>query len=107
WKAAGCPGRMPTGCLGGRGFAFISHTGVLQPCGFLDVDSGNLRDYDFDLKKAYVESKVFNDLRQTGRYFGACGECGFNQTCGGCRARAYAATGDYMASDPSCPLAAR
>ena len=54
WHAAGCPGRMPTGCLGGRGFAFISHTGVLQPCGFLDVDSGDLRDHGFDLKKAYA-----------------------------------------------------
>lgn len=104
WHAAGCPGRIPTGCLGGRGFAFISHTGVLQPCGFLDVDSGDLRDYGFDMKKAYACSKVFNDLRQTERYGGVCGVCGFNQTCGGCRARAYADTGDYMAAEPGCPL---
>ncbi|MDD4101973.1 MAG: radical SAM protein [Kiritimatiellae bacterium] len=107
WHAAGRQGRAPSGCMGGRGFAFISHTGVLQPCGFLDVDSGNLREYGFDFKKAYCHSKVFNDLRQTERYGGACGVCGFRQACGGCRARAYAATGDYMASEPSCPLAAR
>ncbi|MFU8780495.1 MAG: radical SAM protein, partial [Kiritimatiellia bacterium] len=28
------------GCMGGRGFVFISHTGVLQPCGFLDLSGG-------------------------------------------------------------------
>lgn len=105
WRAAGGQGRAPAGCMGGRGFAFISHTGVLQPCGFLDVDSGNLRDCGFDMKQAYARSEVFNRLRRTASYGGACGACGFNQACGGCRARAYAATGDYMASDPSCPLA--
>lgn len=105
WHATGRQGRSPAGCLGGRGFAFISHTGVLQPCGFLDVHSGNLRDYGFNMRQTYAESKVFKDLRQTTRYSGACGVCCFNQACGGCRARAYAATGDFMASDPSCPLA--
>ena len=37
WHGLGKPGQPPAGCMGGRGFVFISHTGVLQPCGFLDV----------------------------------------------------------------------
>ena len=41
-------GPRPCGCLGGRGFAFLSHVGDLQTCGFIDVPCGNIRDFDFD-----------------------------------------------------------
>ena len=107
WHALDRPGLPPAGCMGGRGFVFISHRGVLQPCGFLDVPSGDLRASGFDFQKAYEESPVFRDLREPDRYGGACGACGFRSRCGGCRARAYAATGDYMAAETSCPLAAK
>ncbi|MGN0847093.1 MAG: radical SAM protein [Kiritimatiellia bacterium] len=40
--------RPPCGCLGGRGFAFLSHRGDLQTCGFIDVPCGNIRDFDCD-----------------------------------------------------------
>ncbi|MCF8079835.1 MAG: radical SAM protein, partial [Desulfobacterales bacterium] len=30
------------GCLGGTGFCFISHRGIVQPCGFLDVPCGDV-----------------------------------------------------------------
>ena len=30
------------GCLGGTGFCFISHTGIVQPCGFLELDCGDV-----------------------------------------------------------------
>lgn len=107
WHALGRPGQPPSGCMGGRGFVFISHTGVLQPCGFLDVPSGNLREHGFDFKRAYESSAVFSDLRQPDRYGGACGACAYRTGCGGCRARAYAATGDYMAAETTCPIAAK
>ncbi len=107
WHALGRPGRQPAGCMGGRGFVFISHTGILQPCGFLDVACGDLRQYEYDFRLAYETAPVFNDLRQPDRFGGACGACAFRQSCGGCRARAYAATGDYMAAETSCPLAVR
>ncbi len=107
WQSLGKPGQPPAGCMGGRGFVFISHTGVLQPCGFLDVASGDLRAHAFDFKQAYEASAVFRDLAQPDRYGGACGACAFRTGCGGCRARAYAATGDYMAAETSCPIAAR
>lgn len=107
WHSLGKPGQPPAGCMGGRGFVFISHTGVLQPCGFLDVPSGDLRACGLDFKRAYEASPVFRDLGQPDRYGGACGACAYRFGCGGCRARAYASTGDYMAAETNCPIAAR
>ena len=107
WHSLGKPGQPPAGCMGGRGFVFISHTGILQPCGFLDVPSGDLRACGFDFQRAYETSPVFRDLSQPDRYGGACGACSFRCGCGGCRARAYAATGDYMAAETNCPIAAK
>ena len=36
-----------------------------------------------------------------------CGACPFGRVCGGSRARAYAMTGDALASDPSCAYVPR
>jgi hypothetical protein len=33
---------------------------------------------------------------------GKCGTCEFSAMCSGCRARAFAETGNYMDPDPSC-----
>ncbi len=107
WHTLEKPGAHPAGCMGGRGFVFISHTGILQPCGFLDIPSGDLRSQKFDFKRAYETSSVFQNLKQSSRFGGGCGRCAFRNACGGCRARAYAATGDYMAGETSCPLAVR
>ena len=90
------------GCLAGRGFVFISHRGVVQPCGFLDVACGDLRAAEFDLRRIYETAPVFQQLRDTGSYRGACGACAFVSTCGGCRARAFAHSGDYLDQEPSC-----
>ena len=64
WSACGSPGPRPSGCLGGRGFAFLSHTGDLQTCGFIDTPCGNIRDFDCDFK-ALVASAA-NPLGTTG-----------------------------------------
>jgi len=48
------------------------------------------------------DSKVFNDLRDTDKLEGKCGCCEFRNVCMGCRARAYAANGNYMAEEPFC-----
>ena len=45
-KLTCCP--MAGTCIGGRGFAFLSHTGFLQPCGFVQTPCGNIRDHGLD-----------------------------------------------------------
>jgi len=90
------------GCMAGQGFVFISHTGILQPCGFLDIACGDLRTVDYDFKQLYLESQVFKNLRDVSTYHGKCGVCEFRRLCGGCRARAYAHSGDYLGEEPMC-----
>lgn len=90
------------GCLAGRRFLFVSHRGIVQPCGFLQRPCGDLRAENFDLKKIYDESPHLLALRDTANYKDACGCCPFRERCGGCRARAYEATGDYLAAEPFC-----
>jgi heme b synthase len=88
------------GCLGGTGFCFISHRGVVQPCGFLQVDSGNVTQTSF--ADIWRGSKVFLALRNYDDLKGKCGECEYKRACGGCRARAYESIGDFMAEEPLC-----
>jgi MoaA/NifB/PqqE/SkfB family radical SAM enzyme len=45
---------------------------------------------------------VFHELRDTSHLKGKCGCCEFRNVCMGCRARAYAATGDFMDEEPFC-----
>jgi radical SAM protein with 4Fe4S-binding SPASM domain len=91
---------MTRGCLGGSGFCFISHTGQVQPCGYLELDCGQVSQKGF--AEIWKDSPVFRDLRDPGRYGGKCGRCEFLRVCGGCRARAYEATGDYLGEEPLC-----
>jgi heme b synthase len=91
---------LTRGCLGGITFVFISHTGDLQPCGYFDMQCGNVKEQPFS--QIWTESKVFNDLRDYAKLKGKCGRCEYKGFCGGCRARALAATGDYLAEEPYC-----
>lgn len=84
----------------GKGFVFISHTGEIQPSGFLPLTCGNVR--TDNLLSVYRESPVFQSLRDPEKLRGKCGYCEYRQICGGSRARAYAFTGDWLAEDPSC-----
>jgi radical SAM protein with 4Fe4S-binding SPASM domain len=90
------------GCMGGRGFGFISYRGDVQICGFLDVPAGNLIENNFDFGKIWEESELLQKIRNVSEYTGRCRTCEYVGTCGGCRARAYAASGDYMGEDPVC-----
>jgi len=93
---------MTKGCMGGQSFAFISHTGKVQICGFLDVECGDVRKENYNFKKIWETSPVFLDMRDIDKYHGRCGYCEYRKVCGGCRARAYAVTGDYLAEEPYC-----
>lgn len=88
------------GCLAGTGFCFISHTGDVQPCGFLSLNCGNVRQQTF--ADIWHNATVFQKLRDLSQLGGKCGLCGYRKVCGGCRARAYEATQDFMAEEPLC-----
>lgn len=91
-----------SGCMGGRGFGFISHTGDVQTCGFLDISAGNLVENGYDFAAIWDHSKFLNEIRDVSSYHGKCGLCDYADLCGGCRARAYTMTGDYLGEDPVC-----
>ena len=91
---------MTRGCLGGTSFCFISHVGTVQPCGYLELQSGDLRNATF--QEIWESSPVFTKLRDLSNYKGKCGVCEYLKFCGGCRARAFEATGDFMAEEPLC-----
>jgi heme b synthase len=88
------------GCLAGTGVCFISNRGDVQPCGYLPVVAGNVRRTPFH--EIWENAPVFRDLRNYDALGGKCGLCGYRSFCGGCRARAWHETGDYMAEEPSC-----
>jgi AdoMet-dependent heme synthase len=88
------------GCLGGLSFVFVSHKGELQPCGYFDVQAGSVRDREFE--DIWNNADLFKNLRNFSQLQGKCGRCDYVRFCGGCRARAYEHTGDYMAQEPYC-----
>jgi radical SAM protein len=84
----------------GNGVMFVSQSGDVCPAGFLPLPTGNVRqDRLVDL---YRNHKLFRQLHDPGQFHGLCSECEFTRLCGGSRARAYAETGDALASDPLC-----
>jgi len=91
---------MTRGCMGGSSFCFISHTGQVQPCGYLELDCGQIKEKGFE--EIWENSPIFKNLRDLNLYGGKCGRCEFTRVCGGCRARAYEITGDYLAEEPYC-----
>jgi radical SAM protein with 4Fe4S-binding SPASM domain len=106
-RPAGHPGGHPggmnamtKGCLAGTGVCFISFEGGVYPCGYLPVEAGNLMRQSF--REVWEDSPVFARLRDTGNLKGKCGCCEFRNLCMGCRARAYAATGDMLDEEPFC-----
>ncbi|MFB6135457.1 MAG: TIGR04053 family radical SAM/SPASM domain-containing protein [Halobacteriaceae archaeon] len=90
-----------TGVTAGDGFAFVGHTGEVYPSGFLPESAGNVREES--VVDLYRESDLFESLRDEDALCGKCGACEFRRVCGGSRSRAYAYTGDPLASDPLCP----
>lgn len=88
------------GCLAGKSFMFISHKGKAQPCGYLEIVSGDvIRE---GVRKVWEESPVFQQLRDLSSYKEKCGGCKYLKICSGCRARAYELYGDFLQEEPYC-----
>jgi AdoMet-dependent heme synthase len=88
-----------TRCPCGTQYCRITPDGKLTPCPYLPEVAGDLRTRSF--AEIWRASRLFRQLRE-GALGGKCGACEYRQVCGGCRARAFAVTGDVLAADPSC-----
>ena len=106
-QAIGHPGTHPSdmnamtkGCLAGTAVCFFSHQGEVYPCGYLPALAGDLKKQSF--ADIWENSFVFNQLRDVNNLNGKCGCCEFRNVCMGCRARAFAATGNYLDEEPFC-----
>jgi len=91
---------MTRGCLAGTSVCFVSNEGRVYPCGYLPVAAGDTRVQRF--AEIWNNSQTFQQLRNPEAYDGKCGDCRYISICGGCRARAYAATGSFLAEEPFC-----
>ena len=96
------PGRgRAGGCLAGKSFVFVSRKGDVYPCGYLPLQVGNIREKNFiEIWENAPELMALRERKLNGK----CGRCSYSSTCGGCRARAYAHTGDFLGEDPACSL---
>lgn len=88
-----------TRCPCGVHYVRITPEGKVTPCPYLPEVAGDLMESSF--REIWETSPVLLELRE-GEVGGRCGRCEYRQVCGGCRARAYAETGDMMGPDDSC-----
>jgi AdoMet-dependent heme synthase len=93
-------GQAPRAVNAGRGFCFVDHVGDVQPSGFLPLTAGNV--HDASIIDIYRDSELFRSLRDPSLLQGRCGRCEFAAECGGSRSRAWAITGNLLATDPWC-----
>jgi radical SAM protein with 4Fe4S-binding SPASM domain len=93
------PPRM-FGTNDGKGFVFVSHTGEIQPSGFLPITAGNV--LTSELLDVYRNNPLFRALRDPDQLRGKCRLCEYRSICGGSRARAFATSGDYLGEEPLC-----
>lgn len=91
------------GCMAGQNIMFINNQGDVYPCSYFPVVAGNI--FKTSIIDIWKKSNVLEDMRDIHSFKGACGACSYVDICGGCRARAYAVTGDYMTEEPFCKLA--
>ena len=88
-----------TRCPCGVQYCRITPDGKLTPCPYLPAEAGDLRQQRF--ADVWRDAPLFQALR-SGELGGKCGRCEYRTLCGGCRARAFALSGNYLEEDPSC-----
>ena len=95
------------GCSAGDRVANIDPQGNVYPCQFARSPEfliGNVREKSFSALWADSSHPVLDRFRNKPMLLtGKCGTCRHRELCGGgCRVRAYAASGDFYAEDPFC-----
>jgi radical SAM protein with 4Fe4S-binding SPASM domain len=105
------------GCMAGLYYCRVYPNGEITPCPYLPIKLGNTREKSF--KDIWFNAEVFKKIRDFDSLKGKCGVCDYRNLCGGCRARAYGLSsdfidycgdlheptelkGDYLAEDPWC-----
>ena len=89
------------GCMAGTDYCRITPEGDVTPCPYMTAVAGNVRAAG-GFTAVWNDAPLLRDLRDLTRLGGRCGACEYRDLCGGCRCRAYAATGDPLAEDPAC-----
>jgi radical SAM protein with 4Fe4S-binding SPASM domain len=88
------------GCIAGQVICLIDVDENVLPCSYFPKSAGNLKEQSF--KDVWENSELFKEMRDFKGYKGRCGSCEYINVCGGCRARAYAVSGDYLEEEPFC-----
>ncbi|VAX31076.1 Radical SAM heme biosynthesis protein AhbD, Fe-coproporphyrin III decarboxylase, partial [hydrothermal vent metagenome] len=88
------------GCIAGQVICLIDVDGNILPCSYFPLPAGNIFRQPF--RDVWENSDLFRELRDFKSYKGRCGSCEYINVCGGCRARAYAVSGDYLDEEPFC-----
>lgn len=96
---AAFPRAWSVGCMAGINYCRITPNGEVTPCPYLPLKLGSVRKDKFS--HIWKNSKVLTGLQRLGLK-GKCGRCRYSSSCRGCRARAFAIQGDYLAEDPWC-----
>jgi len=85
--------------IGLDGLCILPDATVLA-CRRLPIPIGNLK--SDSLLKIWHSSDLLWQIADKRNLKGRCNSCEFVSQCSGCRAMAYACTGDYLAEDPQC-----
>ncbi len=85
--------------IGLDGMCILPDSTVL-PCRRLPIPLGNLK--EDRLTKIWHRSKLLWEIADKRNLKGKCHSCEFVNRCSGCRAMAFAYSGDYLAEDPQC-----
>lgn len=93
-------GRLGGSCSIGTTGVCLMPDGVVLPCRRLPIEIGNLTQQS--IFEIWYGSPMLWQLRDRDKLQGKCGTCLHREVCGGCRAIAYALTGNYLAEDPQC-----
>jgi len=88
------------GCIAAQSICLIDAFGDVKPCSYFPLSAGNVKTTPF--REIWENSPLFKELRDFSSYKGRCGSCEYLRVCGGCRARAYAVSGDYLQEEPFC-----
>lgn len=91
-------------CIFGE-YLFIDSDGAVKPCSFSPVSSGHLKERSLlQIWEEMQRSPFLQELRVSNYRSGHCQGCSYLLRCKGCRSRTFSLRGDWLASDPACPL---